>query len=233
MNFSAAQQIPFDLPARSALARDDFLVTDSNRAAVDWIDRWPKWPAPLLIISGPAASGKSHLAAVWRERAGAEMIRPEMLVSRTAEQICAAGEHLLFDGLDPWLGEREAEATLFHIYNILKEEKRSMMVTMRMTATEVPFEIADLASRFRAAPLVEIRPPDDMLLGSVLIKLFADRQLIVSHDVIAYILPRMERSFAAARDLVERADRLALSQKRKITVPLMRDVLSAMQAEEF
>ena len=231
MALRAPQQIPFDLPARSALARDDFLVTQSNRDAVAWIDRWPEWPAPLLIISGPAASGKSHLAAVWRERAKAEAIRPEMLVSRSAEQICAAGPHILIDGLDPWLGEREAEATLFHIYNILKEEKRSMMVTMRMTATEVPFIVPDLASRFRAAPLAEIKPPDDMLLGSVLIKLFADRQLSATSDVISYILPRMERSFDAARDIVAKTDALALARKRKITVPLLRDVLTAMQGD--
>ena len=183
----------------------------------------------MMIISGPAASGKTHLAAVWQESAKAEVIRPEMLISRSADQICAAGEHLLFDGIDPWLGEREAENTLFHIYNILKEEQRSMMVTMRMTATDAPFVIADLASRFRAAPLAEIRAPDDMLLGSVLMKLFSDRQIHISQDVIAYILPRMERSFAAARDIVREADKMALSEKRAISVPLMRKVLSEMQ----
>ena len=232
MPLNAAQQIPLDLPVRSAHHRDDFLVTQSNAAAVGWIDRWPEWPAPLLIISGPAASGKTHLAAVWRDRAKAEIIRPEMLVSRSAEQIAAAGEHILIDGLDPWLGEREAEATLFHVYNILKEEQRSMMVTMRMTSTEVPFVVPDLASRFRAAPLAEIMAPDDMLLGSVLIKLFADRQLSATNDVVSYILPRMERSFDAARDIVAKSDALALAQKRKITVPLLRDVLSAMQDDE-
>ena len=104
-----------------------------------------------------------------------------------------------------------------------------MMITLRMAPGQRDFAIPDLASRFRAAPVVSIQPPDDMLLGSVLIKLFSDRQLNVSHDVISYLLPRIERSFAAAREVVVRADHLALAEKRPVSVPLMRKVLSAMQ----
>ena len=70
-----------------------------------------------------------------------------------------------------------------------------------------------------------IDAPDDALLGAILVKQFHDRQIKVAADVIAYILPRMERSFAAARDLVERTDRAALAQKRAISIPLVRDVL--------
>jgi len=228
---SKLQQIPLDLAGLTAHGLEDYLIGPSNQDAVSWIERWPSWPAPVLVINGPAASGKTHLAAVWRERSGAEVIKPEMLLSKTAEQIAGAGECLIFDGLDLWLGEREAETTLFHLYNIFKEEQRSFLITMRMAPAQAGFAIADLASRFRAAPVANIQPPDDMLLGSVLIKLFSDRQLAVSNDVIKYILPRMERSFAAARDIVDRADKMALAQKRGISVPLMRDVLAAMQEE--
>ena len=107
-----------------------------------------------------------------------------------------------------------------------------MMITMRMPPSQADFVIPDLASRFRAAPSVCIHAPDDMLLASVIIKLFSDRQLSVSNDVISYLLPRMERSFAAARDIVERADKMALAEKRGISVPLMRKVLSDMQYDD-
>ena len=226
-----AQQIPFDLNALTALGREDFHIGTSNQDAVGWIDRWPDWPAPILIINGPAASGKTHLAAVWQERAKAEFIKPEMLLSKTAEQIAGAGEHLVFDGLDPWLGERTVEATLFHVYNIFREERRTMLVTMRMAPSHADFAIADLASRFRAAPVATIHAPDDMLLGSVLIKLFSDRQLAVSNDVLKYILPRMERSFSEAHEIVSKADKYALAHKRPVSVPLMRKVMADMQTE--
>ncbi len=220
-----ARQIPLDFSGRSALGREDFLIGPSNADAVAWIDRWPNWPAPLLIISGSAASGKSHLAAVWRDRSDAVMVEAELLLSESAEDIAARGERLVIDGLDLSIGSRVAETTLFHLYNIFKEEQRSFLVTTRLNVSAVDFVVADLASRFRAAPVASIRPPDDILLGSVLIKLFSDRQLVVGNDVVKYILPRMERSFDAARALVARIDALALAQKRGVSVPLAREAL--------
>ncbi len=229
----AATQIPLDLEMRPVMGREYFLLGPANQDAVSWIDRWPEWSAPALFICGPAACGKSHLAAVWRDKASAVHVRTDFLVSHTAEDIAALGEHLVIDGLDPWLGAREAETTLFHLYNIFKENKRSMLITSRMNPTQSEFAIADLASRFRAAPLASIKPPDDILLGSVLIKLFTDRQISVSNDVIKYILPRMERSFGAARDIVENADKAALAQKRGISVSLLREVMTKIQQDDL
>ncbi|MCC6597577.1 MAG: DNA replication protein [Alphaproteobacteria bacterium] len=228
-----ARQIPLDLEMRPALGREHFLIGPCNRDAVAWIDRWPDWPAPLLFLSAPPASGKSHLAAVWLQKAGAVSVRPEMLVSLNAEEIAAQGHNLVIDGIDPWIGAREAEITLFHLYNILKEEGRFLLVASRMCPAQSDFVIADLASRFRAAPQALIKPPDDTLLASVLIKLFSDRQLSVGNDVIRYILPRMERSFTAVRDLVENADRAAMAAKRGISVPLLRQVMSEMQQDDL
>lgn len=223
-----AHQLPLDLGSRHAFGRSDFHIGQSNRDAVGWIDRWPDWPAPVLILQGLAASGKSHLAAVWQDKASASVIKPKMLTTHSAEDLFALGGCFVIDALDPWLGDRAAETTLFHLYNMLKEEQKTMMVTMRMAPTHADFVVPDLASRFRAAPSVQIHAPDDMLLASVLIKLFSDRQLRLSNDVISYLLPRMERSFAAACDVVERADHLALSEKRGISIPLMRKVLADM-----
>lgn len=224
-----ARQIAFDLGARTAYSRDDFQIGGSNVDAVGWIDRWPNWTAPVLVLQGLAASGKTHLTAVWQKKSRAKKINPEWLTTKPADELFALGKTLVIDGLDPWLGDKKAETTLFHLYNMLKEEQRTMMVTMRMAPGATDFVLPDLASRFRAAPSVSIHAPDDILLSSVLIKLFADRQLSVSEDVIAYLLPRMERSFAAAGDVVRRADHRALSEKRKISIPLMRLVLSDLQ----
>lgn len=230
-NKAKHQQIPLDLGHRSAYRREDFLIGPENSDAVGWIDRWPEWPAPVLILSGAAASGKTHLAAVWRDKTQAVNVRAELLDTASADDITAMGQHLVIDGVDPWLGAREAEETLFHLYNIFKEEGRSFLVTMRMPPARMEFSLPDLASRMRAAPVMMIQPPEDTLLASILIKLFSDRQLSVSNDVIRYILPRMERSFAAARDIVALADQMALAEKQKISLPLMRKVLDRVQGE--
>jgi len=226
------EQLTFDLGHRSALGREDFLIADSNRDAVSWIDLWPEWPAPALVLYGPAACGKTHLAAVWSAQAKATVINPEDLSTQSADILCARGTHFLIDPVDPWIGDRAAETTLFHLYNLAKENGRTMLLTMRVPPVRLSFAIPDLASRLRAAPGVAIHAPDEMLLGAVLVKMFADRQLQIGEDVLNYILPRMERSFAAARDLVEKADRQALAEKRPVSIPLIRHVLMTQTTAE-
>lgn len=220
-----AQQIPLDLPHRTAQGREDFLIAPANRDAVTWIDLYPDWSAPVLVLYGPAASGKSHLAAVWAARAGAAFAPMDDLSAYNAEDLAALAPNLVLDHVDPWLGDRAAETTLFHLYNMMKEQGRSLLFTMRAAPVRLNFAVPDLASRLRAAPSVAIQAPDDTILSAVLVKLFADRQLSISEDVLAYILPRMERSFAAARDLVAAADRLALAEKKPVSIPLIRRLL--------
>lgn len=225
------QQIPLDLRPRTALGREDFMVAPCNQDAVGWIDRWPEWPAPAFVLHGPAASGKTHLAAVWKNMAGAAWVEASELVSQDANILSARAAHLVIDHLDPWIGDRAAETNLFHLYNQMKERGSSLLITMRAAPGQIDFVIPDLSSRLRAAPTVAIEPPDDTLLAALLVKLFSDRQITVGTDVITYILPRMERSFAAARDIVERADHVALSEKKPVTIPLIRQIFSAQEEE--
>lgn len=226
MTGSPAAQIPLDLGHRVALGREDFMIAPCNQDAVAWIDRWPEWPAPALVLSGPAGSGKSHLAAVWKNMARGQWVDASTLHDTEAGQINGRGLPLVIDHFDPWIGDRTAETALFHLYNLAKEQSSTMLITMRTAPGQIAFALPDLSSRLRAAPVAEIRPPDDVLLAALLVKLFADRQLSIGTDVLSYVLPRMTRSFSAAHDIVGRADHLALSEKKPVTVPLMRRVLS-------
>lgn len=223
------KQIPFDLGHRPAQGREDFMVAPSNQEAVGWLDRWPSWGAPCLIIYGPAASGKSHLASVWAVKTNAILVNNRCLANTDASELADLGKHLVIDNADLWLGDRGVETTFFHLYNIMKEEQRSFLMTMTAAPTHIDFSIADLASRLRAAPAAAIQPPDDTLLAALLVKLFSDRQLKISSDVLQYLLPRMERSFAAAHELVRSIDHHALSEKKAISTQLVRRVLLEQQ----
>lgn len=218
-------QIPFDLGHRTAMAREDFLISPSNQDAVAWIDLWPEWPAPTLIIYGPEASGKSHLAAVWGQKAGAACVKPDTLNDTTIRQIASAAKHVILEDADNLIGNVESEKGLFHLYNLFKEEKRSVLITLNEPPVRRSFALPDLASRLRAAPCVAIREPDDVLLGAILVKLFNDRQLRVGQDVVNYILSHMERSFSEARRIVDEADKRAITEKRAVSIPLLKEIL--------
>lgn len=220
------EQIPFDLGHRNALGRDDFLVTDSNRDAVAWIDLWPEWPAPCLVLYGPVASGKTHLGAVWAEKSSAICVKSSSLRFDTVRDIADLSDHIIIEDVDDLIGDRQTETGLFHLYNIFKEENKTFLITMTEPPIHRDFEVKDLASRLRAAPSVAIREPSEDLLGAIMVKSFNDRQLYLGADVLQYILPRIERSFEAVRNLVGEIDRQAMIEKRNVTIPFIREILN-------
>jgi chromosomal replication initiation ATPase DnaA len=211
-------QLTLEWPALpTATGRADFLGSDCNRAALEQVERWPDWPAKALVLYGPPGSGKTHLAHVWRERAGARLIDGVALTPAVAADI--AGPVAIDDA------ERAPETALLHLYNAAIERGLGVLIVAAQAPASWPIALPDLASRMRALPVVQIAAPDDALLAGVLVKHFADRQLRVEPEVIKFLLPRMERSFAAAARLAEGLDRLALSRGGPITVPLARRLL--------
>ena len=207
----------FDLDPAPAFSREAFTVSPANRRAFSLLDAWPDWPAPFLNLVGPDGAGKSHLARIWAEKAGAYFVDLGSL-DRISPGQCA-----VVDDVDaPTEAQQNA---LFHLYNRLMAGGWLLLVS-RQPLSRLATTTADLASRLRAVPVVEIAAPDDALLEAVLRKRFDDRQLGVEQPVIDYMVSRMDRSFAALEAAVQRLDALALSRKRAVTVPLAREVLA-------
>jgi chromosomal replication initiation ATPase DnaA len=222
------EQLPLDLPHRSAFDAQDFLVSVCNEAAVAVIDRWPDWPAPVLAIVGPAGSGKSHLVNVWRTRSIARVSAASALREETISEFQRA-RALAVEDIDRGLANEQA---LFHILNVAAEQKHSVLLTSRLAPGELEITLPDLRSRLRAAPVVNISTPDEPLLRALLVKLFSDRQLAVEPNVISYLALRIERSAEAAQRAVEVIDRLALASRRKVTRAFVADVLGTLEGPE-
>ncbi len=221
---SQSGQYAFHLQHRPALGRDDFMVTAANAAAVAAIERWPQWFNPVLIITGPAGSGKTHLAAVWQALSGAKLVSASDLTEARVLEIVSAGALLIEDAPSPDLNER----ALFHAINLAREHAGTILITTREFPARWPVTLPDLISRLRAAELAELQPPDDALLRGVLVKQFIDRQIAVDEPVIAYMLSRMERSFSAVRQLVDEIDRRALAERAEITRPFVARVMAGL-----
>lgn len=215
---SETRQLALDLGHRPALGREDFLVSPANAEALAWLDRWPGWPAPALALHGPTGCGKSHLAQVFAARSGALVMAAAALTRDDPPRLLPEQPALVLEDGDDGVDE----VALFHLFNLAKETSRFLLLTGRTPPARWPLALADLRSRLRASPSVAIEPPDDALLAALLVKLFADRQLKVPAEVISYVLPRLERSFAAARALVAAVDAAALAERRDITIPLVR-----------
>lgn len=229
MNTVSHAQLALDFDHRPSLSGDDFLVAASNAAAVAWLDRWPDWPAPGLIIHGPGGCGKSHLVEAFRARSGAVPMTAEMLRSGNAVSGVAEARAWVVDDADHIVASLP-ETALFHAFNAVAEIGGHILMTAAAPPGRWGIALPDLSSRLNALPTAGIGRPDDELVEAVLIKHFADRQLRVDGDVLSYVTARMERSFAEARRLVAAVDAAALAERRNITVPLVRQVLDSMGA---
>lgn len=218
------RQLSFDLPAKTALGREDFFVSPANALAVAMISA-TSWPGNKLVLSGPAGAGKTHLAHVWAAETGGRIIQARDLryddvpaLARTA--VAVEDVPMIADDLDQ-------QKTLFHLHNLVLAEGHALLMTGRLTPRLWQLPLPDLQSRIEGAHHVALEPPDDALLGAVLAKLFIDRQLNPGPEVIAYLVKHMDRRFETAAEVVARLDQIALSEKREITRTLAVRVLNS------
>jgi len=225
------RQVPLALEHRPALGRSDFLVSGSNADAVRLVSAWRDWPGRRLALTGPARSGKTHLAHVWMQESGAALVAAadldEAAAARLAGHGCAVIEDVdALTGLLPGR-RRTAERALFHLWNLAGAEGAWLMLTGREASARSPVELPALASRLAALPLSAVAAPDDTLLSSLMVKLFSDRQLHVRPEVIRLIAHRIERSCAAAEAAVAALDRLSLERKRPVTRAMVTELFGS------
>jgi chromosomal replication initiation ATPase DnaA len=220
------RQLPLPLEYRPSLAGEDFLVAPCNRNAVRWLDRWPDWPTRVLVVHGSSGCGKTHLAHVFLGRCRGMLVDQGAFGLDQAIDVAARSAACIIDDADRAVAEG-FEMPLLHLHNALVEQGGYLLLTAEAAAARWPIRLADLRSRLNAATSVGIGPPDDDLIAGIMVKLFNDRRLMVDDEVIRYALPRIERSFAAARQLVAQLDAAALGNRQKITLPLIRSVLNS------
>ena len=225
------RQLSFDLPVRPALGREDFFVSPANAMAVVLLENWRDWSGRKLALIGPKGSGKTHLAHVWAVTSGALILKATDLGD--VETPAVAMGPVVVEDVQDIAGLRPLEEALFHLHNLVLAEGFPLLITADRPAHLWGLSLPDLMSRMQGTQSVNLEQPDDQLLSAVVAKLFADRQLMPSPDVISYLVARMDRSFDAARDLVAAIDREALARKRPVTRKLAAEVLGQSELPDL
>jgi len=225
MSAHGPRQLALALDHAESLAREDFLAGPSNAAALALIESYPDWPARAAVLVGPEGSGKSHLASIWAGEAGARLLGARSLGETHLPAALATGA-LVVEDIAP--GDFD-ERALFHLLNLAREEQAHLLLTGRTLPAGWDISIRDLESRLKALPVVALAAPDDALLRAVLVKLFADRQLLVDESLVGYVATRMERSFAAASAIVDRLDQEAMRLQRPLTRAFAAEILRTME----
>ena len=219
------QQLPLDIPFARLQGRDDFIVSDSNKLAAEWIHRWPDWPKPSrsLNLVGPTGAGKSHLAAIWQELCGAQLCdEPAALAAIMADD---AVPLVIIDKID-WADW--PEESLFHLFNRCDGQLGGLLILSEQPIAQMDWGLADLRSRMRGVAMASIALPDDALVYALLDKYFTDRQMVAPKAMLTYLVSRMERSFYAIHKIAAALDRRSIAEKKPLSAALARLVLQDM-----
>jgi len=199
--------------------KEDFIVSDENSAAYDFINQWPEWGshryAGILLLYGEKGCGKTHLAHIWQSLSEAVFLSPSELDEPPAAAI--------IEDID---NGSYREHDLLHYINRADEAHTPLMLTSSLAPTQITLSLADLRSRICAVPSLKIAPPSDELLHRLLVKQLTDRQLRIAPEAVHYILTRTPRSFSAITAIAAQLDHRALEEKRNITIPFIRETLS-------
>jgi chromosomal replication initiation ATPase DnaA len=175
-----------------------------------------------MALHGPAGCGKTHLVHLWCAQTAGVIVPGEMLDEELVARLVSERRYrIAVDDAD-----RASELALLHLYNFCLETRGNLLVAARQPPASWTIALPDLDSRLRAVLAIGIGLPDDALLGAILLKHFADRQVRVAPEVIAYLLTHMERSFAAAAEMAARLDVVSMQERRAITVALARRLVS-------
>lgn len=193
----------------------------ANAAAADFLDRWPEWPSRVVVLSGPEASGKSHLVAIRAGEGNHAVYDAGDLDWHGLAAGLVGGELVLVENC----GEGVDEAGLFHLINAVVSAEAHLLLTARVPPADWGLQLPDLISRLRAATPITIGEPSDDLLAAIMSKLFTDRQTLVDPAVIRYCILRMERSYRAARETVGGLDLLAFEKKSGVTRAVAAELL--------
>ena len=217
-------QMAFEFDAPADYSSANFLVGENNRAAFDALHAWPEWRVPVVILTGAHGVGKTHLLRLWTAHARAGLCAVADLRD-DFNPVRHAARPVAVDDADQVSGQIGRERALFHLYNLALQNKQTLLLTAADHPARWGLLLPDLASRLRAAMVIEIAEPDEAVMRQLYMKLFADRQLNVPQSVIDWLLLRMDRSAVTARHTVAALDHAALEEKKPVTIFLARKVL--------
>ena len=196
-------QIALPLIPAGAGEPSSIVIGSGNRAVVEALAAPPSWPFRTAILHGPPRAGKSLFARWFAAQQAGEAIDDAETLDETA---------------------------IFHRWNRAQESGIPLLLVVGGGGWDIA--LPDLRSRMGAALQLEIGPPDDALATDLMLSHAAQRGLVLGEGAPAYLVPRMERSYAAIEKIVGEIDRLSLERQVPATLSVWRDALEAVQGPD-
>lgn len=229
----APTQLPLGVHLR-ADARFENFTAGGNRLLLNELERFSRAEIDeqMLFLAGPAGSGLTYLLQASCH--AAEAVGREALYLPAAEL-----QHLepeIFDGLESYalvciddvqllLGDTRWELALFNLFNRLRESGARFLVAGNNTPAHLPIDLPDLASRLSWGLVFQLQPLNDAEKLGALDSQARARGMVIPEEVLQFLLNHSDRNLQALIEQLDQLDQASLEQKRRVTIPFVKQVL--------
>ena len=189
----------------------------------------------VLWLWGSPDTGRTHLLQACVNTADASGYRTAYLPLGPEPEFPAAVlegmddlDVLCLDDLDAVVGQDAWERQLFRLFERFRERGARLILTAAQPPLQLRFGLADLASRFSSGAIFKVMPlSDDEKIAAL--KLRANwRGIDLPDETARFLMARVDRRASQLFALLDRLDRQALVEKKKLTVPFVKSVLETL-----
>lgn len=222
----------FDFPMTPSFSFDSFVSCEGNAAALRFALRIadPSDPEKLLYLHGPSGSGKTHLLKSIAVNDIPYLSLRDQPDPAVIMAVFSGAQGLVVDDLQAMPDDASLRGTLWQLFNEFHTSGR----TIAMAGLHPPRELTNLddhlTSRLLWGLVARLDTSDDHSRHMILKKVADDRQIRVPDDVVDYILATTSREVGSLIESFNQLYRFSMSEKRRITLPLAREVRELLQS---
>ena len=229
-------QLPLNVQLDDSAKFDNFYA-DNNRQLVTRLNQIQGQSDAFIYVWGATDTGKTHLAQALCHQANLAQLSTAYLPLENPQlaplmlEGMGTMDVICIDNLENVVSKPDWELGLFNLYNQLKAEHKSLADFSHAAPFSLPIQLADLQSRLSAMEIYKLEGLQDHQKVELFKQRAANRGLDISEEVIRYIFSRHSRSLADLMTILERLDHFSIALKRKISIPLVKEILAKKEAD--
>ena len=222
-----SRQLTLGLRLRDDATFDNYFADQNNQV----MHSLQEQNEPYVFLFGAKGSGKSHLLQAACHEVGKNNL-PVVYLPLAEEGLMPAMldglenmSLIALDDIDCVMNNDEWEDALFKLYNRVREKGGSMIVSSSEPLASLAINLADLRSRLSWGPIFQLNSLTDKDKQSALQQRAKNRGLELADEVVTYLLKHSPRDMNSLFALFEKLDKASMVEKRKLTIPFIKDYL--------
>ena len=225
-------QIPFEFGNFQKIDFTSF-IEGENQDLLDFLNTMTKKKKnDCLYIWGSQGTGKTHLLQAACKQADDMNSQVTYIPLKQYEEFdseifngLGKLDLICVDALEFISGNLEWQQRLTLLYNEIRDNNNSIIISSTSSPKNIKIELDDLKSRLVWGQVYKINPPNDELKIEILKRKASERSFELSKSVAEFLIRRTDRDLNSLIKILDVIDHSSLAAKRKVTIPFVKKLI--------